>query len=372
MAARRLPRLLAAAFAILVVGALAGWSLRVLLAPPSPTETASPYALVTAQSGQLGRAITLNSSATRQATTTLVSQLDGTLTSLDVQEGESNGVGSLLYTVDMLPVVLAEGTVPAYRTLTEGMKGPDVVQLQRFLNAVGGYGLAEDGEFAGRTTRAVLEWNRSLGIPDDPTVPLGRIVFAARTPLSLTWADDVELGTPVHVGDPIGKVLADEPTFTMTIPSGQLALVSEGMPASISTSTRTWDARIGPITIDPETNEATTILQPAEGATSICGDECALIPAQGAKGMRTTITVVPERSGVVVPTSALRVDANGATVLIDEGGALLPVEVLVSVSGRSIVTGVDEGTRLRVLSTSEGSAADSDGERTPDSPSSAG
>lgn len=370
-AVRRLPRFLAAGLALLCFGALGGWSLHVLLAPPTPSETPSPYAIVTAETGTLGRMLTLNASAERTSGTTLPTQLEGTLTSLDAAEGEPKQIGDLLYTVDMNPVVLAHGEVPAYRELAEGMRGPDVAQLQGFLNTIGGYGLAEDGNFGAQTRNAVLDWNMGLGFANEASVPLGRLLFTSHVPTALTWAEGVDIGMPVRVGDAIAKTLQSEPRFTMTIPSGQLSIISAGVPASIAMGSSIWAARIGPITIDEETSEAKAQLVPVEGADSICGDECALIGVEGAKGLPTSITVIPEITGVIVPTAALRVDADAKTVLISEDGTLLPVEVLTSTQGRSVVSGIDEGTRVRVLADEGGAALPGDEPASDDSSSSA-
>lgn len=74
-AVRRLPRFLAAGLALLCFGALGGWSLHVLLAPPTPSETPSPYTIVTAETGTLGRMLTLNASAERTSGTALLQRL---------------------------------------------------------------------------------------------------------------------------------------------------------------------------------------------------------------------------------------------------------------------------------------------------------
>lgn len=342
-------RFCAVGLLLLALGGLGGWSLRVLLAPPTPTETPSSYALVTAENGTLGRTLTLNAEAERPSEATMPAQNEGTLTSLDAVAGTPQQIGDVLYTIDMQPVVLAHGEIPAYRELAEGITGPDVTQLQRFLNTVGEYNLPENGNFGFYTTQAVLDWNKKLGFAEEATIPLGRIFFSSQVPLSLTWAEKIEVGMRLHIGDPVAHTLQSEPRFTMTIPSGQLSLISSGMPAAITMGSSTWNARIGAITIDTATSEARALLVPLDETRSICGEECSLIGVEGAKGLTTSITVVPEVSGVIVPTSALRVDAHAHTVLIDEDAHMIPVDVLTSTQGQSIVSGIEAGTRIRVL-----------------------
>src|SRR5262245_12101723 len=51
--------------------------------------------------------------------------------------GDKVGCGGVLYRVDNRPVVLLCGTVPIYRALHVGAKGPDVRQLNRNLHELG-------------------------------------------------------------------------------------------------------------------------------------------------------------------------------------------------------------------------------------------
>ena len=51
------------------------------------------------------------------------------------EAGDKVRCGRVLYRVDDRPVLLLCGTVPAYRALRVGSKGPDVRQLNRNLHA---------------------------------------------------------------------------------------------------------------------------------------------------------------------------------------------------------------------------------------------
>jgi peptidoglycan hydrolase-like protein with peptidoglycan-binding domain len=62
-----------------------------------------------------------------------VNQADGVYTQLP-EAGGRVGCGGVLYRVDNRPVLLLCGTVPAYRRLREGARGPDVRQLNRNLH----------------------------------------------------------------------------------------------------------------------------------------------------------------------------------------------------------------------------------------------
>jgi peptidoglycan hydrolase-like protein with peptidoglycan-binding domain len=87
--------------------------------------------------------------------------------------------GGVLYRVDDQPVVLMDGSVPAYRRLAPGVApGPDVRQLERNLAGLGfGAGVAVDDRFTAATALAVRRWQRSLGLKRTGAVELGRVVF---------------------------------------------------------------------------------------------------------------------------------------------------------------------------------------------------
>ncbi|HEX8742026.1 MAG TPA: peptidoglycan-binding domain-containing protein [Thermoleophilaceae bacterium] len=89
--------------------------------------------------------------------------------------------GGVLYRIDDRPVVLMDGSVPAYRSMEEGVaRGADVRQLERNLVALGfGAGVTVDDRFTGATATAVKRWQRSLGVKRTGAVELGRVVFLA-------------------------------------------------------------------------------------------------------------------------------------------------------------------------------------------------
>lgn len=66
----------------------------------------------------------------------VVNQAGGVYTKLP-DAGDKVGCGGVLYRVDNQPVVLLCGTVPVYRALHVGVRGPDVRQLNRNLHQLG-------------------------------------------------------------------------------------------------------------------------------------------------------------------------------------------------------------------------------------------
>jgi HlyD family secretion protein len=89
-----------------------------------------------------------------------------------VRGGSTVRNGRVVLEIAGRPVVVVEGSVPAYRDLGPGTTGRDVAQLQR---ALGGLGFSRGGDrlgaFGPGTARAVAAWFRSLGYsPAEPSL----------------------------------------------------------------------------------------------------------------------------------------------------------------------------------------------------------
>ena len=74
----------------------------------------------------------------------VVNQAQGTVTLLPAV-GQVVSQGQVLYQVSGAPVVLLYGSTPAYRTLSSGLTGPDVQELNYDLVALGEYPTGELG-----------------------------------------------------------------------------------------------------------------------------------------------------------------------------------------------------------------------------------
>jgi peptidoglycan hydrolase-like protein with peptidoglycan-binding domain len=115
------------------------------------------------------------------ATLELYDRLSGTFTWLPAV-GAVIERGGALWRVNNQPVALMYGSVPAYRTLKQGIgDGPDVVELNENLVDLGydPYGaIGDDEHFGEATAAAVRRWQHAEGLAETGEVELGRIVFA--------------------------------------------------------------------------------------------------------------------------------------------------------------------------------------------------
>jgi hypothetical protein len=111
---------------------------------------------------------------------TVYNRLTGTITWLPAV-GRVVDPGQTLYKVDNGPVVLFNGTTPAYRTLSSGVSdGPDVQELNQNLVQLGfdpSRQISVDQTWQSATTAAVDRWQAALGETQTGTVTLGQIVF---------------------------------------------------------------------------------------------------------------------------------------------------------------------------------------------------
>ncbi len=145
------------------------------------------------------------------------------------------GRGGTLWRIDDLPIVLMYGSVPAYRTLEQGISdGPDVAELNQNLIDLGfdPYGaIADDESFGEATAAAVKRWQKAEGLPETGEVELGRVVFApgARrvTDVKVTLGQDPPGAATPTATTPAATTPATSAETTSTSPAATTPAANE-------------------------------------------------------------------------------------------------------------------------------------------------
>jgi peptidoglycan hydrolase-like protein with peptidoglycan-binding domain len=320
--------------------------------PPRDPSDAAAYTFVTVEEGEVGSSINLNTVAEWTLTPVGSNQASGTVTSVVIEPGQEVGAGAVLYTVNLRPVVIAQGAVPAFQSLAQGMKGADVTQLQTLLTSTGFYSGAVNGTFGSSTTAAVKAWQKSLGIPADGMVQTGDLVFVPTLPTRVALDTKViKRGAAVSGGEPVVTGLPTEPSFYVPASEAQAALIPDGTVVEISgPDGAEWTG----VASGQEADEFQSIRVHLSGVSeaSICGDGCASVPVTEASYFSSRVVTVASVTGLRVPSAALLSAAGGTTLVIDDEGVEHEVQVVTSARGMSIIEGVPVGTRVRVPASS--------------------
>lgn len=342
---------------VMLVGT--GWAAgRATLAPPTGGVAAASVQTYTVEQGRVSKVLNFTATTSYAQRLLAYGGSQGTVTSVHVRPGQTVVAGARLFAVDERPVFIAAGSVPAYRNMSYGDTGRDVAQLQRFLNTqgqrddtstpdVGRDPLTRyDGEFDTATRAAVERWQQSAGTAVDGVVDQGELVFVPTLPARVQLGGSVSTGTRVSPGMETVFSLADAPRFEVVLSEEQRDLV----PLDGTVVVRAGGDRWRGIIVGTE-GRGTGDLVLALGTTSgrpLCGHQCARIPAGKESAYPVAIIAVPATRGPIVPAAALRSDESGQAFVNDEDGRRVPVTVLATDGGWSVVDGVTVGDVLNL------------------------
>jgi peptidoglycan hydrolase-like protein with peptidoglycan-binding domain len=349
----RTGRWIAGIVAALVAGAGVGWAASTVLTPPVDVVTDTAYTTVNVVRGEVGSSINLNTVAAWSPVPAGSNQAAGTVTSVNVTPGQEVTVGATLYTVNLRPVVIAQGQTPAFRALSQDATGADVTQLQEALTSLNLYKGAVDGKFGPRTTTAVKAWQKALGIAQDGVVQPGDIVFVPKLPTQVALDTEiVARGALLAGGESVVKALPATPDFSVPVTESQAALMPTGTRVEITNLDGSkWEGFVADQVAD--TNGSISVILAGRDGLPICGDACATIPVTGESLLQSRIVTVESVVGLTVPSAALLSAADGSVSVIDGAGTHHPVSVVTSARGMSIIEGVDDGTAVRIPATGE-------------------
>src|SRR4051812_3170881 len=201
------PRKLAGA--ALAVTGLAALAIIVLPSGGGASSQASgdPAATATVERGRLALQVSAAGTLTyaAQADGSVVNQGTGVLTALP-RVGDVIKCGQVLYRVQGHPVALLCGSTPLYRSLSQGLKGWDVKELNRNLVDLGyadGAELDPSGYFGSETRSALKDLKGDLGLARTGSLDPAQAV-ALPGPLRISSVS-ATLGAAVQPGAPIAE-----------------------------------------------------------------------------------------------------------------------------------------------------------------------
>lgn len=269
----------------------------------------------------------------------------GTVTGVDSAPGSVVSAGDVLFTVDLRPVVVAEGGVPMFRDLGLRVRGEDVAQLQAFLDGLGFFEGEVDGSFGASTRVAVRRWQNSLGVNDDGIVRAGDVVFLPSLPARVVLAEDVVPGARLGAGEEVVLSVPDAPNFYVPLASEQAVLVPLTADVEIMFAEGVWEGRIERV-LDTGFNELHLVIAASDGGP-VCDDVCGTwVDFRAPTSFRAEVVVVPDTTGVAVPVAGIATDPGNNSFVTLADGTMVEVLVVASVDGLSIVEGIDEGTEI--------------------------
>ena len=279
----------------------------------------------------------------------VVNEAQGTVTALPAV-GKIITQGHVLYRVNGSPVVLLYGSVPAYRTLSEGMTGADVQELNADLVALG-YAKKADldptsDEFGWWTKDAVEKLQADLGETENGVLTLGQAVFlpsAVRITARLAT-----LGAPVGPGTATLSATSTKRRVTIALDAAQQSQVKVGDKVVITlpdnSTTPGVVTSVGTVAQSGGSSGTPTItveVTPTHPAATGHLDQAPVL---------VSITTASVKHALVVPVDALLALATGGyavEVASGETHHLVPVSLgifddadgLVQVSGSGLTAG---------------------------------
>ncbi len=229
----------------------------------------------------------------------VIGQGQGTITWLPAA-GRVIGEGGVLYRTDnAVPVFLLYGTVPAWRTLSEGLTGQDVHQLNRDLVRMRYATSAELGPvsgwdyFSAETAYALELLQAHLGLPVTGSLPLGQAVFE---PAALRVATvSASLGSAA--GGPVFTATTTAPVITVNLPADQQAEVKAGDQVTITlpdgAATPGWVSSVGSVASGSGSSATVTVRVALTDPKAAGGLDQAPVEVAITTGSVSNVLVVP-------------------------------------------------------------------------------
>ncbi|MBB5870691.1 peptidoglycan hydrolase-like protein with peptidoglycan-binding domain [Allocatelliglobosispora scoriae] len=271
-------------------------------------------------------------------TTSVTNKLSGTITAL-AAEGATVKRGATLYRVDDQPVVLLQGSLPAYRVLRNGVEGADVKQFEQNLRALGYTGFTVDEKYSSSTASAVKKWQEKLGLPETGMVEPGRIAYAGAAVRVDSVA--VAVGDAAQPGQSVLKLTGVDRVVTVTLDVADQRLAAKG--AKVKLTLPDGSTKDGTITaihtvLKPAGNDGATEtkIEVTVGLAPITGFDQASVDVAFTASVREKVLTVP-----IAALLALREGGYGIEIITSGGTRTIAVTTGLFASGRVEISGPD-------------------------------
>jgi hypothetical protein len=272
---------------------------------------------------------------------TVVNRMQGTFTQLP-GAGQVFRQGDVLYRVDGNPVIVLYGSVPAYRTLSDGMTGADVRELNTALVSLRYASSSQldphSDVFTLETAYALEQLQSHLDVPVTGELALGQAVFLPGTIQVSALSGGTVLGASVPPSGTVLTATSDSPAVTINLPAGQQTSVKEG----------------DRVTITLPDN------QPTPGVVTSVGTVAMITPGNTASPTITVLVTPTDPKAVTGLTSA---PVNVAITTASVSNALVvPVTALLSQPGGEYAVEVaGAGSARHLVTVTPGLFDDADG-----------
>jgi peptidoglycan hydrolase-like protein with peptidoglycan-binding domain len=265
----------------------------------------------------------------------------GTILSI-VDTGTTLRNGDVIATIDDQVVVWLDGDVPAWREMSQGDEGVDVLQLETALAALGfnaDNDVTVDEEYTSATASMVKDWQSSLGVEATGRVGLGTVIFGgARTRVASTAAG---IGDSITDGAALVALGSTDHYAVLEAAPAEAVTLRVGDPAAVQLPDRTdIEGSIVSITSGSDTWQIT-----------VAFDSTVEFPATDVSNVEMSWDHDVVDGVLTVPSSALlRLDSGGYVVdVVNDDGSLTPTPVTIGAAVGTrieIVDGIVEGTRV--------------------------
>lgn len=250
----------------------------------------------------------------------------GTFTSLPAV-GQLVRQGQALYQVSGQPVALLYGSVPAYRTLSEGMTGADVTELNADLVALG-YATSSElsptsDYFSYETAYALEKLQVALGLTETGMLTLGQAVFLPTA--ALVTSVTATLGGPAQSGATVLAATSSARQVNIALDASQQSEVKVGDKVAITLpNNQTTPGMVASVGAVATTASSSS---PSDSSSSSSGSS-----GSGSSSPTISVLVTPTDAAATgrwdqAPVNVTITTASASNVLV------VPVNALVALSG---------------------------------------